>query len=666
MPMSKYVENVSSSMQNKAQIRNVSIISHVDHGKTTLSDHLLQAGGLISQTMAGTARALDYLDEEQKRGITIKTANISLVYKYNNIPHLINLVDTPGHVDFSGMVSQALRLVDGAIIVVDAVEQIMAQTESVIRQAMGECLRPILFINKIDRLVNELKLPKKDIEVRINNIIQMVNELIDQYAHPQFRKRWKVKFDNGTVIIGSALNGWAISAYSKNAPLFEEIIKLHLENSSNERKINFPIIESILSSIIKNVPNPKDAQKNRYKHITQFIDQKSEKALIDCDDKGPTILCLGKLLYEDNRGLIAVVRIFSGTIKSGSVLLNRRTGESSRVQQVCIYKGQSLVKLDSVGAGNIAVLIGMKNVQIGDTIIDKIDKFPNILFNQISYLQESVISRRVEPEKVSDIPKLQKLLDILSLIKPNFHHSTDENTGEMKIFGIGELQLEIIIGEIEKSSIRVNVSDPEVTLVEQIEKEVMLTKQDQLGLLQITLECKPTTKIEKEVLYSDHRDNCLVVEDKRGGEELNDLLKPGFRNAILKGPLRGYLVRKLTLIVKEIKELKPNSIRYEIIVPLVRNAIHEAIIEGNVGIYEPIYSFSINTPLQYMGAVLAVVQRFDCDISGTEHHVARTIISGEISVESSLQIATELRGASEGYAFWQFEFQGYKKRRSNS
>jgi elongation factor 2 len=653
-------------MQDKAMIRNVSIISHVDHGKTTLSDHLLQAGGLISQTMAGTARALDYLDEEQKRGITIKTANISIVYQHNNISHLINLVDTPGHVDFSGMVSQALRLVDGAIIVVDAVEQIMAQTESVIRQAMGECLRPILFINKIDRLINELKLPKKEIEVRINNIVQMVNELINQYAHAQFRERWKVKFDNGTVIIGSALNGWAISAYSKNAPLFEEIIKLHLENSSNELKISFPIKESILSSIIENVPNPKDAQKDRYKHITQFIDQKSEKALVDCDDKGPTILCLGKLLYEDNRGLISVVRIFSGTIKSGSVLLNRRTGESSRVQQVCIYKGQSLVKLDSVGAGNIAVLIGVKNVQIGDTIVDKIDKFPNILFKQISYLQESVISRRVEPKKVSDIPKLLKLLDILALIKPNFHHSTDENTGEMKIFGIGELQLEIIIGEIEKSSIKVNVSDPEVTLVEQIEKGVILTKQDQLDLLQITLECKPTTHIEKEFIYSDHRDNYLVIENKMGGEEVNDLLKTGFRNAILKGPLRGYLVRKLTVIVKEIKEIKPNSIRYEIMIPLVRNAIHEALIEGNVGIYEPIYLFSINTPLHYMGAVLVVIQRSNCDISETEHHVLRTIISGKISVESSLQIASELRGASEGYAFWQFEFQGYKKIKSNN
>ncbi len=663
--MSKYVENVSSSMQDKAMIRNVSIISHVDHGKTTLSDHLLQAGGLISQTMAGTARALDYLDEEQKRGITIKTANISLVYQHNNISHLINLVDTPGHVDFSGMVSQALRLVDGAIIIVDAVEQIMAQTESVIRQAMGECLRPILFINKIDRLINELKLPKKEIEVRINNIVQMVNELINQYAHAQFRESWKVKFDNGTVIIGSALNGWAISAYSKNAPLFEEIIKLHLENSSNELKISFPIKESILSSIIENVPNPKDAQKDRYKYITQFIDQKSEKALINCDDKGPTILCLGKLLYEDNRGLISVVRIFSGIIKSGSVLLNRRTGESSRVQQVCIYKGQSLVKLDSVGAGNIAVLIGVKNVQIGDTIVDKIDEFPNILFKQISYLQESVISRRVEPKKVSDIPKLLKLLDILALIKPNFHHSTDENTGEMKIFGIGELQLEIIIGEIEKSSIKVNVSDPEVTLVEQIEKGVILTKQDQLDLLQITIECKPTTHIEEECIYSDHRDNYLVIENKMG-EEVNDLLKTGFRNAILKGPLRGYLVRKLTVIVKEIKEIKPNSIRYEIMIPLVRNAIHEALIEGNVGIYEPIYSFSINTPLHYMGAVLVVIQRSNCDISETKHHVSRTIISGEISVESSLQIASELRGASEGYAFWQFEFQGYKKIKSNS
>jgi len=223
--MSKYIDHISKSMEKKENIRNISIVSHVDHGKTTLSDHLLQSGGLISKTMAGSARALDYLEEEQRRGITIKTANISFIYNYNDTPYLINLVDTPGHVDFSGMVSQALRLVDGTVIVVDAVEQVMAQTESVIRQSMNECLRPILFINKIDRLINELKLPKEEIETRINNIIQMVNELISQYAPERFKKKWKLKFDEGSVIIGAALHGWAISKYSKSIPQFSKIIE---------------------------------------------------------------------------------------------------------------------------------------------------------------------------------------------------------------------------------------------------------------------------------------------------------------------------------------------------------------------------------------------------------------------------------------------------------
>ena len=431
-------------MSNKDNIRNVSIVSHVDHGKTTLSDHLLQAGGLISRTMAGTARALDYLEEEQRRGITIKTANISFLYTTEDKDILINLVDTPGHVDFSGMVSQALRLVDGVVVVVDAVEQVMAQTESVIKQAMNECLRPILFINKIDRLINELKLPKNEIETRISNIIQMVNELIEQYALEPFKQNWKVRFDNGTVLIGSALNGWSISKYLKKIPPFEKIIEYHLENQINLLKTEYPIINSFMQAIIENIPNPQIGQKNRLKFITQFLDQHAEKAVNSCEDTGPTIICLGKLLHEDNRGLIAVTRVFSGSVKSGSKIRNRRTGEISRIQQVCIYKGQSLMTIDSVGAGNIAVLIGLKDVQIGDTFVDDVPDFPNILFNQISYLQESVISQRIEPRKVSDIPKLTKILGIMSLIKPNFNYNIDEHTGEIKIYGIGELQLEII------------------------------------------------------------------------------------------------------------------------------------------------------------------------------------------------------------------------------
>jgi translation elongation factor EF-G len=223
--------------------------------------------------------------------------------------------------------------------------------------------------------------------------------------------------------------------------------------------------------------------------------------------------------------------------------------------------------------------------------------------------------------------------------------------------------LEIIIGEIEESGIYVEVSDPEVNLAEQIEKEVQLIKKDYLNLLQITAKCKPTNELEEGCIYSDHRENCLVVDTEKKDNEILDLFKIGFQNAVLKGPMKGFPIRNITMVVEKMEELSPDSLRYEIVIPLVRNILHEAIMNANPGIYEPIYSFSINTPIHYLGPVLTVVQRFGSSIGDTEHLVSRTIITGEISVESSLQIATELRSASEGYAFWQFEFQGYKRKK---
>ncbi len=150
-------------MHRKDFIRNVGIVAHIDHGKTTLSDNLLVDAGLLAPQVAGSARVLDYLQEEQRRGITIKTANISFLHKMAKETYLINLVDTPGHVDFIGRVSRALRAVDGVIVVVDSVEEIMAQTETVVRQALEERVRPLLFINKVDRLIRELRLSPNEI-----------------------------------------------------------------------------------------------------------------------------------------------------------------------------------------------------------------------------------------------------------------------------------------------------------------------------------------------------------------------------------------------------------------------------------------------------------------------------------------------------------------------
>src|SRR4030067_593859 len=192
MPRFKQLSQILTLMREKERIRNLGIIAHIDHGKTTLTDSLLAGAGLLSPKMAGSARVLDYLEEEQKRKITIKTANISLLYKTGEGSYVINLVDTPGHVDFTGKVTRALRAIDGAVVVVDAVEEIMAQTEVVTRQALEEGVRPVLFINKVDRLITELQLNAEQVEKKLQHVIDSFNDLIDLYGDEGFTKKWKV------------------------------------------------------------------------------------------------------------------------------------------------------------------------------------------------------------------------------------------------------------------------------------------------------------------------------------------------------------------------------------------------------------------------------------------------------------------------------------------
>ena len=174
----KMVERVTELMDKPEQIRNIGIVAHIDHGKTTLSDNLLAGAGMISEDLAGKQLFMDFDAEEQARGITIDAANVSMVHEYGGQEYLINLIDTPGHVDFGGDVTRAMRAVDGAVVVVDAVEGTMPQTETVLRQALKEQVMPILFINKVDRLINELKVDEKEMQIRLGKVIDKVNKLI--------------------------------------------------------------------------------------------------------------------------------------------------------------------------------------------------------------------------------------------------------------------------------------------------------------------------------------------------------------------------------------------------------------------------------------------------------------------------------------------------------
>ncbi|MHA1688520.1 MAG: GTP-binding protein, partial [Promethearchaeota archaeon] len=240
MPRRKDPSEIVTLMKNPASVRNFGLIGHIDQGKTTLSDSLLSEAGLLSPELAGEARVLDFLEEEQKRGITMKSANISLYYERageKNEPFVINLVDTPGHLDFSGKVTRALRLVDGVVVVVDAVEEIISQSETVIRQALEERVKPVLFINKVDRLLRELNLTDDQIRKKYTRIINDFNTLIERFADAPFKQAWKVSPADGTIAFGSALHKWGftLNMLNKSSLNFKDIRERYEKETIWER-----------------------------------------------------------------------------------------------------------------------------------------------------------------------------------------------------------------------------------------------------------------------------------------------------------------------------------------------------------------------------------------------------------------------------------------------
>ena len=312
MPRFKQIAQIQQLMSRKELIRNIGIIAHIDHGKTTLADSLLAGAGLLSPAMAGSARVLDYLEEEQKRKITIKTANISLLYKTAGNPYIINLVDTPGHVDFTGKVTRALRVIDGAVVVVDAVEEIMAQTEIVTRQALEERVRPVLFINKVDRLITELQLNEEQIQKKLDHIISSFNDLIELYCEEPFKNQWKVDASLGNVAFGAALHGWGftLNTAKEKGVKFSDIIEAYMKGEDKKLGKTLPVYEAVFEMAIKKLPNPREAQAYRLEKIWDgHVDSPIGQALVECRDDGPTVFCVANVHSDSNGGTVATGRV---------------------------------------------------------------------------------------------------------------------------------------------------------------------------------------------------------------------------------------------------------------------------------------------------------------------------------------------------------------------
>src|SRR5271169_4642331 len=356
------VEEITKILGDTKHIGNIAIIAHVHHGKTTLTDSLLVKAGLISKAVSGDVLYTNYEAIEKDRRMTIKSANISLGFEYKNEDYIINLIDTPGHVDFGGHVTRSMRAVDGVVLVVDPVEGIMPQTETVLRQALKEKAKPVLFVNKTDRLLTELRLTQEQTMERLLELINNINKLIDQYCPEEFIGKWKVSVEDGSICFGSAYDRWAVSSYimQKYKINFKQVFEYTSQGEEGLKKLQelAPIDDAVLAMIIDHMPNPDVAQRYRIPQIWHGdVNSPEGKSMLDVDMNAKTNIVIFNIIYDQHSGEIAVGRIFSGIVKKGVEFHISGRANTQKVQQVGIYMGQDRVLVEQLYAGNIAALI---------------------------------------------------------------------------------------------------------------------------------------------------------------------------------------------------------------------------------------------------------------------------------------------------------------------
>ncbi|MHA1214931.1 MAG: GTP-binding protein [Candidatus Hodarchaeales archaeon] len=762
------IEEASKLLYNQDLVRNLGVIAHIDHGKSTLTDSLLAASGLLAEKVAGEARATDTREDEQERGITIKTTGISLVHELNKKTYLINLQDTPGHVDFSGEVTSALRVVDGALVVVDAVEGVMVQTEVVTQQALSERVRPVLIINKVDRLITEMRMAPEDAYEQFKKIIKDFNTLIETYAPPEFKKSWRVDPRQGTVAFGSAIHRFGLTIpalaeiwhektgqpieklvknlWAKNnfvngvlKPTYEIYEKAEIKDIESLKKVAkqldlkidesvwletpkriakallekwLPVEKAVLDMVVQFCPSPLEAQKYRFKSFWPGdLESEVGKALLECDKDGPVMISISKMIPGKAKRIIAMGRIFSGTIKAGqkitALLPGYKPGSKERtfttnIQQVSMLMGAKAEKVEAVPAGNIVALQGLRGATASSTITSLDSTMP---FKALSYAVEPVVTIAIEPKSPSELPKLSEGLQLMELVDPSLRTKINEETGEFLLSGTGELHLEIAVKDLQDfQKIEVTQSDPIVVFRESVQAESYQqslakspNKHNRLWVRAAPLERKIIELIESGKIgqYTDRKEMGQILREVAGWDakegrkvwgmgpeedspnfyvdatkgvqylrEVKDYIVQGFRWAAKEGPLCGEPFYGIKFMLEDVK-LHEDPVHRGAgqIMPVSRRACFGAMLMAEPVLLEPIYKIQVQVPEEYLGNVYKVLTKRRGKVVDTTKREGTplNVIFAEVPVTESFGITTELRSETSGFAFSQMVFSHWEK-----
>jgi elongation factor 2 len=693
------VKKALSLMGKPEMIRNIGTAAHIDHGKTTLSDALIAGAGIISEKMAGKQLYMDFDEQEQARGITINSANVSMIFPYENEDHLINLIDTPGHVDFGGEVTRAMRAIDGVIIVDDAVEGVMPQTETVIRQALRENVKPVLFINKVDRLINELKITPDEMMKRFTKIINDINVLIKKFAPPEFREAWQLKVDNGSVAFGSAYNHWAISVpmMKKTGITFKEIYDYCSSRRHEDLARLSPAHTTVLNMVVQHLPNPKEAQRYRIPRIWHG-DPESElgKAMLASDPNGPLTMMITKIIVDPHAGEIAVGRVYSGTVKRGDTLYAVDKKAAEKAQQIGVFMGPDYEQVEYIESGNIGAISGLRATAAGSTISSTPDMQP---FERLAHISDPVVTLAIEAKNTKDLPRLVEALREIAKEDPSSAVEINQETGEHLLSGMGELHLEILTYRIiHDKKVEIETSQPIVVYRESVtKKSPVFEGKSPNKHNRIYVEVEPLEEGVFEAIKNgdisegrvknpkqsaslfkdngmdagdarnvvDVYEQNVFIDSTKGIQYLNEtmeLLIEGLHEAIRRGPLANEKVigMKIRLIDAKLHEDAIHRGPAQMI-PCMRSATYGAILSAEPTIMEPKQRVFINIPIEYLGNVTADLQQRRAFIEEIKQEGDVTTVVAKAPVAEMFGFASAIRSATTGRALWSSEVTGFER-----
>ena len=683
--------------------RNIGIMAHIDAGKTTTTERILFYTGVshrIGEVHDGAA-TMDWMEQEQERGITITSAATTCFWDYQDIKHKINIIDTPGHVDFTVEVERSLRVLDGSVAVFCSVGAVQPQSETVWRQANKYKVPRMAFVNKMDRtgadfynVIDQMrdKLSANPIPIQIpigaeenfKGVVDLINmqgivwddeSLGAKYEIVDIPDDLKTKAEEFRKLMLENIadhDDELMEKYLMEEEISEEEINSAIRKATLARDIT-PVlcgtalknkgVQVLLDKVIEYLPSPLDVE------AVDGIDPKDEnramKRYPSVDE--PFSALAFKIATDPYVGKLTFFRVYSGQLEKGSYILNSTTGERERVGRILEMHANDKKDIDIVRAGDIAAAVGVKKVNTGDTFCDVDDP---IILEQITF-PEPVIKLAIEPKSKADAEKLTTGLVKLAEEDPTFQVTTDEETGQTTVAGMGELHLEIIVDRLRREfKVEANVGQPQVSYRETISKpfehrEVYKKQTGGRGkFADISFEIGPLEHFEQ---FADDDKKVSVDEDFKfineivGGNiprEFIPSVEKGFREAMKNGIQANYPAQKIgvRLFDGSYHDVDSDQVSFELCAKLAfRNSAKKAGPE----LLEPVMAVEITTPEDFMGDVIGDINGRRGIIQKMDNNVEGSVVKAKVPLSEMFGYSTDLRSITQGRAAYSMEFSEY-------